>query len=78
VVEGVMCAKEALQIIKDKMASMRKLGFGLMRMPIINKNDETSFNYNMINKMVDDFIANGFNYFDNINTFCRQFLSNIE
>jgi predicted aldo/keto reductase-like oxidoreductase len=45
---------EAYRILKEKTA--RKLGFGLMRVPI----DDTE----ACNKMVDAFLENGFDYFD--------------
>jgi len=43
---------------------MKKLGFGLMRMPLLNPDDVTSFDYPLINQMMDTFIKNGFCYFD--------------
>jgi len=43
---------------------MKKLGFGLMRMPLLDAEDQTSFDYPKINEMVDAFIQNGFCYFD--------------
>ncbi|MDF2675999.1 MAG: NADP-dependent oxidoreductase domain containing protein [Bacillota bacterium] len=42
----------------------KKLGFGFMRLPIKNKEDQTSFDFEQINKMVDTFLERGFNYFD--------------
>ena len=41
-----------------------KLGFGVMRMPLLNKDDPTSFDYEQINKMTDEFLGAGFDYFD--------------
>lgn len=43
---------------------MKKLGFGFMRLPVIDENDRTSLDYDLINKMVDTFMKNGFTYFD--------------
>ena len=43
---------------------MKKLGFGFMRLPLLDENDETSFDYEKINKMVDIFIEKGCGYFD--------------
>ena len=43
---------------------MKKLGFGMMRLPLLDKNDATSINYEEVNKMVDAFIDKGFTYFD--------------
>ncbi|MDD3220321.1 MAG: aldo/keto reductase [Lachnospiraceae bacterium] len=44
--------------------SKGKLGFGMMRLPLLNKEDQTSFDYEELNKMVDLYIESGFNYFD--------------
>ncbi len=41
-----------------------KLGMGMMRLPLIDENDFTSIDYEQVNKMVDTFIARGFNHFD--------------
>jgi predicted aldo/keto reductase-like oxidoreductase len=42
----------------------KKLGFGWMRLPIKDKDDQTSIDYDQLNKMVDTFLERGFNYFD--------------
>lgn len=42
----------------------KKLGFGWMRLPIKDKDDQTSIDYEQLNKMVDTFLERGFNYFD--------------
>ena len=42
----------------------KKLGFGCMRLPLLNKDDQTSFDTETINKMVDTFLERGFTYFD--------------
>lgn len=42
---------------------MTTLGFGFMRLPIKN-DDNTDIDYEELNKMVDKYIENGFNYFD--------------
>ncbi len=42
---------------------MKNLGFGMMRLPVLN-GDPTDFDYEQLNKMVDEFLAAGFNYFD--------------
>lgn len=42
----------------------KKLGFGCMRLPLLNKEDQTSFDTETLNKMVDTFIERGFTYFD--------------
>lgn len=43
---------------------MKKLGFGTMRLPLINPEDKTSIDQNYFNQLVDKFIEKGFNYFD--------------
>lgn len=43
---------------------MTKLGFGMMRLPQKNKDDEKSINYKQLNKMVDIYLENNYNYFD--------------
>lgn len=42
----------------------KKLGFGFMRLPIIDKEDQTSIDFEQLNKMVDIFLERGFTYFD--------------
>ena len=42
----------------------KKLGFGLMRLPILNAEDNGSIDVETTKKMVDAFIKNGFTYFD--------------
>lgn len=41
-----------------------KLGFGLMRFPLNDENDQKSIDEEQVIKMVDLFMSNGFNYFD--------------
>lgn len=43
---------------------MKKLGFGLMRLPLKNPDDQTSIDIDLFKKMTDEFIAKGFTYFD--------------
>ncbi len=43
---------------------MKKLGFGLMRLPLKNPSDQTSIDLEEFKRMVDIFIKRGFNYFD--------------
>ena len=43
---------------------MTDLGFGMMRLPILEENDFTSIDYEQVNQMVDAFMDAGFNYFD--------------
>ena len=42
----------------------KKLGFGLMRLPVKNKNDYSSIEMDTLNQMVDTFLERGFTYFD--------------
>ena len=41
----------------------QKLGFGFMRLPVFN-GEPTNIDFEHLNKMVDEFIGNGFTYFD--------------
>ena len=43
---------------------MSKLGMGLMRLPLMDENDQTSIDYEEVNKMVDAYMDEGFDYFD--------------
>ncbi len=46
------------------LTQQKKLGFGCMRLPLLNSKDQKSINYEQVNNMVDAFIENGFTYFD--------------
>ncbi|NCC45333.1 MAG: Fe-S oxidoreductase, partial [Clostridia bacterium] len=41
-----------------------KLGFGMMRLPLLDEKDAVSFDYEQLIKMVDYYLEQGFNYFD--------------
>ena len=43
---------------------MKKLGFGLMRLPLVNPDDQTSIDIEQFKAMADRFIESGFTYFD--------------
>ena len=43
---------------------MKKLGFGLMRMPTIDKTNDADVDVEQVKKMVDLFMEKGFTYFD--------------
>ena len=43
---------------------MKKLGFGLMRLPLVNPDDQTSIDIEKFKEMADRFIERGFTYFD--------------
>lgn len=42
----------------------KKLGFGLMRLPLTDPDDTTKIDYETMSKMVDRYMEAGFNYFD--------------
>ena len=39
-------------------------GFGCMRLPLLDKNDKTSFDYKLIEEMFDVYLSRGYTYFD--------------
>ncbi len=43
---------------------MKKLGFGFMRLPLKDSNNQTSFDYELLCEMVDTYLERGFTYFD--------------
>ena len=42
----------------------KKLGFGCMRLPLLNQDDPASVDFEQFEQMVDTFLARGFTYFD--------------
>lgn len=50
--------------------SAKKLGFGLMRLPLLDSNDDTSIDIEQMKEMVDTFIDRGFTYFDTAWMYC--------
>ena len=52
------------EAVKSKINPKNKLGFGFMRLPLKDPNDQTSIDYAVLNKMVDTFLERGFSYFD--------------
>lgn len=42
----------------------KKLGFGLMRLPLIDKDDQGSIDMVKFTSMIDEYMKNGFTYFD--------------
>ena len=50
--------------VRRKINPKNKLGFGFMRLPLKNPDDQTSIDYETLNKMVDTFLERGFTYFD--------------
>lgn len=49
---------------------MKKLGFGLMRLPLTDPTDESSIDIELLKKMVDTFLERGFTYFDTAWMYC--------
>ena len=47
----------------------QKLGFGCMRLPVLDASDQTSFEYDTIEKLFDTFLEQGFTYFDTAYTY---------
>ena len=52
------------EAVKKQINNKNKLGFGFMRLPLKDPQDQTSIDYNELNKMVDTFLERGFTYFD--------------
>ena len=50
--------------------SGKKLGFGLMRLPLTDPDDESSIDIELMKQMVDTFLARGFTYFDTAWMYC--------
>ena len=44
--------------------TMKKLGFGLMRLPLLDEDDDSSIDFDHATKMVDLFMEKGFSFFD--------------
>ncbi len=49
----------------------KKLGFGLMRLPLTDPDDGGSIDMDLTNKMVDAFLERGFTYFDTAWMYCN-------
>ena len=45
------------------------LGFGCMRLPVLQADDPASFDYEKINRLFDAFLQKGFTYFDTAYTY---------
>ena len=52
------------------MTPKKKLGFGLMRLPLLDPNDDGSVDLELMKKMVDSFLEQGFTYFDTAWMYC--------
>ena len=46
------------------LSDVKKLGFGFMRLPLLDENDRSQIDLEQVKKMVDVFMKRGFNYFD--------------
>ena len=55
----------------DIFGNSKKLGFGLMRLPLLDSNDGGSIDMEQTKKMVDAFLENGFTYFDTAWMYCN-------
>ncbi len=51
---------------------MKKLGFGFMRLPMIESGDTRCVDIEKLKKLVDIFIGKGFNYFDTAYGYCDE------
>lgn len=49
---------------------MKKLGFGLMRLPLLDRHDPSSIDIELTKKMVDECLSRGFRYFDTAWMYC--------
>lgn len=54
----------------DIFQNAKKLGFGLMRLPLLNPEDDGSIDIELTKKMVDVFMEKGFTYFDTAIMYC--------
>ena len=52
------------------MKPRKKLGFGLMRLPLLNPEDDSSIDLELMKQMVDRFLEQGFTYFDTAWMYC--------
>ena len=50
---------------------MKKLGFGLMRLPLLDENDKGSIDLERSKQLVDVFLERGFTYFDTAYMYCN-------
>ena len=54
----------------DIFDNAKKLGFGLMRLPLTNPADDSSIDIELTKKMVDMYLERGFTYFDTAIMYC--------
>ncbi len=51
---------------------MKKLGFGFMRLPVLDENDAAKIDLELLCRMVDKFMERGFTYFDTAYVYHKQ------
>ncbi len=56
---------------------MKKLGFGLMRLPLVDKADPAAVDVEQVKEMVDLFLERGFTYFDTAWMYCGFHSENV-
>lgn len=61
--EAVKRTQRILKLRAQGGKEMKKLGFGMMRLPL-RSGDQKDVDFEQVNKMVDTFLARGFEYFD--------------
>lgn len=47
-----------------ELSDIKKLGFGFMRLPLLDENDRSKIDLEQVKKMVDIYMERGFAYFD--------------
>ena len=64
--EGLIAIRRTLDSLAKRKdpKQMKKLGFGMMRLPQLNPNDDASIDLDTVCQMVDLFLERGFTYFD--------------
>jgi uncharacterized protein len=61
---GIEVRKSCSNVYGGKMNIQKKLGFGLMRLPLLDGSDRSKVDIVQLKKMVDVFLQRGFTYFD--------------
>ena len=56
--------RSLLKIKEIRKMNNKKFGFGLMRLPLLNADDQASIDLETVKQMVDTFLERGFTYFD--------------
>lgn len=62
--KGYIIKKRAENCLEKGDDGYEKLGFGLMRLPLLDPEDERSIDVETVKKMADAFLSAGFTYFD--------------